>query len=105
MDYIKLEILWGYITSPILRLWNEYSLGWRACIACGYQSVVGLPADNGGDFLDNGGKYTGTPEYTYDANGNLTKDANKGILSITYNYLNLPVSITKSGGTRVEYSY
>ena len=30
---------------------------------------------------------------------------NKGILSITYNYLNLPVSITKSGGTRVEYSY
>ena len=48
---------------------------------------------------------TGTAEYTYDANGNLTKDQNKGILSITYNYLNLPVSITKTGGTRVEYSY
>ena len=60
---------------------------------------------NGGDFLDNGSKYTGTAEYTYDANGNLTKDVNKGILSITYNYLNLPVSITKSGGNRVEYSY
>jgi len=32
-------------------------------------------------------------------------DLNKGILSITYNYLNLPISITKTGGTRVEYSY
>jgi RHS repeat-associated protein len=61
--------------------------------------------NNGGDFCDNGNKYTGTAEYTYDANGNLTKDLNKGILSSTYNYLNLPVSITKSGGTRVEYSY
>ena len=50
---------------------------------------------------------TTTAEYTYDANGNLTKDLNKGILSITYNYLNLPIAITKSGagGTRIEYSY
>jgi len=27
-------------------------------------------------------------EYTYDANGNLTKDSNKGIASISYNSLN-----------------
>jgi RHS repeat-associated protein len=65
-------------------------------------------SDNGGDFIDRGQYFDGTPadwEYTYDKNGNLTKDLNKGILSITYNYLNLPTSITKSGDTRIEYSY
>jgi RHS repeat-associated protein len=30
---------------------------------------------------------------TYDANGNLTSDKNKKILSISYNYLNLPLAI------------
>jgi RHS repeat-associated protein len=37
---------------------------------------------------------TAVPTYTYDNNGNLTSDLNKGILSITYNYLNLPERIT-----------
>ncbi|MDO9256262.1 MAG: RHS repeat-associated core domain-containing protein [Bacteroidales bacterium] len=60
--------------------------------------------DNGGDFVD-GNKYTGTAEYAYDKNGNLTKDLNKGILSITYNYLNLPVSINKTSDNRIEYTY
>ena len=32
-------------------------------------------------------------EYTYDANGNMTKDRNKYIMSVTYNTLNLPVNI------------
>jgi RHS repeat-associated protein len=32
--------------------------------------------------------------YTYDANGNVTSDRHKGILSIKYNYLNLPEKIT-----------
>lgn len=43
-------------------------------------------------------------EYTYDDNGNMKTDANKGITAITYNYLNLPVDITLSGGT-VHYDY
>ena len=38
----------------------------------------------------------GTPTYVYDANGNLTQDKNKG-LTITYNYLNLPQTITFDG--------
>ncbi|MCL9806925.1 DUF6443 domain-containing protein [Flavobacterium amniphilum] len=32
-------------------------------------------------------------DYTYDANGNMIKDQNKGISKITYNHLNLPVRI------------
>ena len=32
-------------------------------------------------------------EYVYDANGNLTKDLNKGISNITYNVLNLPTGV------------
>lgn len=35
-----------------------------------------------------------TTEYTYDANGNMETDANKGITNITYNHLNLPKVVT-----------
>ncbi|WP_210114353.1 DUF6443 domain-containing protein [Hymenobacter aquaticus] len=44
-----------------------------------------------GDFQD--GPATAEDEYTYDANGNLTADHNKGITSIAYNHLNLPQRI------------
>ena len=44
-------------------------------------------------------------EYTYDANGNLTKDSNKGIASITYNSLNLPQQIQYTNGFVVNYGY
>lgn len=33
-------------------------------------------------------------DFSYDANGNMITDANKGITSITYNHLNLPTNIT-----------
>ena len=33
-------------------------------------------------------------EYQYDANGNMTKDDNKGIAAISYNHLNLPTQVT-----------
>lgn len=44
-------------------------------------------------------------EYAYDANGNLTKDSNKGITLIQYNVLNLPSSITFSDGSVITYTY
>ena len=44
-------------------------------------------------------------EYTYDKNGNLTKDLNKNISSIQYNFLNLPANITYSSGKSAAYIY
>lgn len=45
-----------------------------------------------------------TSEYAYDGNGNMITDSNKEIASITYNYLNLPETIVKSGQTS-NYAY
>lgn len=57
-----------------------------------------------GDFHD-GINATGTPDYGYDLNGNLTLDNNKGISSITYNHLNLPSLITIPGKGTIAYTY
>ncbi|WP_338868698.1 DUF6443 domain-containing protein [Spirosoma sp. SC4-14] len=47
----------------------------------------------------------GTASYTYDANGNLLTDSGKGITTgIAYNYLNLPQTVTYTGGA-VTYTY
>jgi RHS repeat-associated protein len=45
-----------------------------------------------------------TTEYTYDGNGNMKTDSNKGITAIDYNHLNLPKSVSIGGGT-ISYFY
>jgi RHS repeat-associated protein len=47
---------------------------------------------------------TATIEYTYDNNGNMITDANKGINSIAYNHLNLPTLVTLAAGN-INYVY
>jgi len=44
-------------------------------------------------------------DYTYDANGNMLTDLNKGITGILYNHLNLPVVISFGGGNSITYLY
>lgn len=44
-------------------------------------------------------------EYFYDANGNLTKDLNKNIVDIQYNFLNLPRRIEFADGNNISYLY
>jgi len=56
-----------------------------------------------GDF-NNGGDSTKN-DYAYDGNGNLTQDLNKGISTITYNYLNLPEQITVTSKGTITYQY
>jgi len=48
---------------------------------------------------------TGTDDYLYDANGNMTQDKNKGITAITYNHLNLPVQVNKGASDYIVYTY
>ena len=46
-----------------------------------------------------------TVEYEYDANGNMTKDLNRNISSIGYNYLNLPSMIQFGDNSLIDYTY
>ncbi len=49
---------------------------------------------------------TGTNDFTYDVNGNMLLDRNKGITSnIVYNHLNLPELVTRSTNNNVRYLY
>ena len=71
------------------------------------QQVADAANDNTstlGDFKYNAGSKTST-DYNYDANGNLISDANKGISSIAYNYLNLPQTISITGKGTISYIY
>lgn len=43
--------------------------------------------------------------YSYDQNGNTTKDLDRNILSIQYNLLNLPYRITYTDGSTATYTY
>jgi hypothetical protein len=48
---------------------------------------------------------SGTPEYTYDSNGNLTRDSHKKIAKIQYNILNLPSGLQFTEGHTSESLY
>jgi RHS repeat-associated protein len=75
------------------------------------KSVVDLIADgtnqrndfSNGSTIDAIGA-SSTIDYTYDANGNMLSDLNKGI-TITYNYMNLPSKVVFSNGNKIEYVY
>lgn len=52
------------------------------------------------------GPYSETnPHYEYDANGSLTRDDNKGIETVVYNHMNLPVKVDFGGDGRIEFTY
>ena len=61
-----------------------------------------LTYDGASDFVDG---ITFPQEYTYDGNGRLTKDMNRGIWSITYDLCNNPQAITFTGTNGIEYAY
>lgn len=52
-------------------------------------------------------KNTSGIDYSYDTNGNMTSDLNKGITSVLYNHLNMPTKITVTGSNAgtVDYVY
>lgn len=64
-----------------------------------------IPGDHGYDFVSRPGPLgMGTDQYVYDAAGNLIEDHNKGI-TVVYNHLNLPTSVSFADGARFEWLY
>lgn len=63
------------------------------------------------NITDNGQKsygfidVTNASDYSYDPNGNLTQDLNKGIIEIKYNDLHLPSEIKKDAAHKVIYNF
>lgn len=81
-----------------------YNYGTVGNVAYGNQLLkVGDTGDKTTGFVD--GANTGN-DYTYDANGNMTTDQNKGITgAIAYNFLNLPELVTRGTSNTLRYIY
>ncbi|MEP0418080.1 MAG: DUF6443 domain-containing protein [Cyclobacteriaceae bacterium] len=47
----------------------------------------------------------GEGEYTYDSNGNMSKDMNKSITDVEYNYMNMPTKVKFLNGDSLVYTY
>ncbi|WP_233164543.1 DUF6443 domain-containing protein [Pedobacter sp. ASV28] len=58
---------------------------------------------NPSGFSDEGDSQT--DDYEYDDNGNMSRDANKGIDRIFYNHLNLPTQVDFSNNNKILYTY
>lgn len=102
----------GNITT--LQRNDKRTSGWMDNLAYTYSGNQLLQVTDTGD--DFAGFIDGQPgsgnDYKYDDNGNMTHDLNKGIGTsltdaanrITYNYLNLPETVTK-GNNSIRYIY
>ena len=67
------------------------------------EDAVSATALSGNTAFTNGSSTAN--EYTYDANGNITKDSNKGIGNIKYNLLNLPEEVAFNNGDSIKFFY
>ncbi len=57
------------------------------------------------DFQGYPDKADASTEMTYDPNGNMTADLDRGIVAIRYNLLNLPDTVQFENGNRIVYFY
>jgi RHS repeat-associated protein len=65
----------------------------------------GSLGDKGFKYVSYRGNMDFSEDYTYDANGNLKSDRPKKIVSITYNYLNLPQVVTFTHNRQLQWVY
>ncbi|RAW01109.1 Ig-like domain-containing protein [Pseudochryseolinea flava] len=88
-----------YISESIDDLTYEYS----TTVADQLLKVTDATTKKEG--FDNGGSAANS-DFSYDVNGNLLTDNNKGITSnITYNFFGKPTQITYTDGRKLEYVY
>ena len=69
----------------------------------GVRDIANDPSSTAGDFKEVNG--SGDNDYAHDLSGNMIRDANKGITSISYNHLNQPEIIKVRGKGVVTYRY
>jgi RHS repeat-associated protein len=91
-------------SNPIDSLTYSYSNSGVSNQLAGVTDAANNPNSLLGDFHYNPATKQ-TTDYSYDGNGNLHSDNNKGIDSIAYNYLNLPDSVHMKGKGRIVYTY
>ncbi|HEY9047906.1 MAG TPA: RHS repeat-associated core domain-containing protein, partial [Ohtaekwangia sp.] len=72
--------------------------------AAGDQLLQVVDATSNAAGFDNGTSGTSN-DYSYDANGNLLSDKNKGISNTVYNHLGKPTSVVYTDGRHVDYTY
>ena len=94
---------YGQLSSAAYGMIDNLTLTLNGNQLTRVDDAVTASAYNGGFEFKNGAN--AADEYSYDANGNLTKDLNKGISGITYNFLNLPNVVTFSDGSTITYTY
>ena len=82
--------------SPMDQLVYHYDAGNKL------KSIVDTSTGSG---FNNGSTGTSLEDYTYDTNGNLTKDLNKRINTIEYNHLDLVTRVTFINGHKIEFKY
>lgn len=84
---------------------NNYSNKLKSIDETSFMGTDALAQENVlGDFKDNG--IVGQSyDYSYDENGNINMDFNKGITNIVYNFLNSPTQIDISQKGSIKYIY
>ncbi len=88
--------------QPIDKLTYSYNVNTNQLV--NVMDSANNPSTTLGDFHYSTNTPT-TTDYTYDGNGNLITDQNKGITSISYNYLNLPQQVNIASNGNIQYVY
>ena len=91
----------GYLSDHTFGIMDDLTYSYEGNHLQAVTDQASLQGHN--DFQDQGA--TGSLDYAYDANGNLTGDANKGIVLIEYNHLNVPYRIDMGNGNEIHYLY
>lgn len=93
----------GTTSAVIDQLTYNYAQSQVSNKLLGVIDAANDPTSTLGDFKEVSG--SGNNDYTYDLNGNLKSDNNKGISAISYNHLNLPQQINITGKGTIAYLY
>ena len=94
---------YGQLSSSTYGLVDDLTFTLNGNLLAQVEDAVTSTSYTGGTNFINGSN--SAEEYAYDKNGNLTKDLNKNITNISYNYLNLPLTVNFTDGSMISYLY